>query len=233
MTAPKLFLALDVPTSAQAMELIDELADVVDGFKLGYELFFSAGAELAKQVKKKNKQLFVDLKLHDIPRTVEAGVRSLAGVGADLLTVHASGGSEMLAAAVGAADKHCTVVAVTVLTSHTQATLDELSVNEAVGQHALRLGRLALQVGAGGLVCSPLEAKSLRLNFGPKPVLVCPGIRPSGSASGDQKRVATPALAVAEGASVLVVGRPILEASNRVLAASNIQAEMNQARSQS
>lgn len=232
MTAPSLYLALDVPSAAKAEPLVQTLAAEVGGFKLGSELFLAEGPRLADLILGLSAHLFVDLKLHDIPRTVEAGARSLSRLGAHLLTIHASGGADMVKAAVlGASERaQCKVIAVTVLTSHTQQTLESVAVRESIVDHVLRLADLAITAGAHGVVCSVHEAASLRQRFGNDIELVCPGIRPEGVAHQDQKRVATPAEAVIAGASVLVVGRPIIEAQDRKQMTKQVTAQMRSVR---
>ena len=226
----ELIVALDVAGTAEAEAAVARLGDDVDFYKIGLELFSSAGPDVFRQVKRHGKRVFLDLKLHDIPRTVERAVRACAGLGVDLLTIHASGGRAMIRAAAGAAAE-CgapppRVVAVTCLTSLDQADLADLGVGRAVAEQVASLGRLAVAAGAAGIVCSPQEVAALRRLLGPAALLVTPGVRPAGANLGDQKRVATPGQAVRDGATHLVVGRPILDAPDPRAAAAAILAEM-------
>lgn len=226
--AQRLYVALDVPSAHAAEPIVKQLAGEVGGFKVGAELFYSDGAGIADLIVGLGANLFLDLKLHDIPRTVEAGAKRLAKQGAQLITVHASGGTDVVRAAVEGAsvNPHTRVLAVTVLTSHSQETLREIGVTRAMQDQVMALAELAARAGAHGLVCSALEVAALRALLGPDVTLLCPGIRPEGADAGDQKRVATPAEALRSGADLLVVGRPILEASDRRAAAAAIVADM-------
>jgi orotidine-5'-phosphate decarboxylase len=168
--------------------------------------------------------VFLDLKLHDIPATVEGAARSAAATGAALLTVHASGGADMVAAAVRGAGPGTRVLAVTVLTSLDAAALEAIGLAGPPDAAVVRLARLAVAAGAGGLVCSPHEVAQVRAAVGPGPLLVVPGVRPAGAAKGDQARVATPEDAVRAGADVIVIGRPLRDAPDPVAAARAIAA---------
>jgi orotidine-5'-phosphate decarboxylase len=226
--ADKLIVALDFPDVAQALALVDQLEGRCRWFKVGLELYLSAGNSVVSALKERGFSVFLDLKLHDIPNTVAGAVRSVAGLGADLLTVHASGGPAMLAAAADAAaamPKAPRLLAVTVLTSMDAMQLAATGIPDSPALQALRLARVAHAAGIRGLVCSPEEAAQMRREL-PDSVLVTPGIRPAGSAVGDQKRVATPALALAAGADYLVVGRPITQAEKPLLAAEAILREI-------
>ena len=229
MTA-QLIIALDVPETAAIAPIVDALPDAVRYYKVGLELFCADGPAALAPLKARGRSIFLDLKLHDIPRTVARSVASASAHGVSLLTVHAAGGRAMLKAAAEAAREagpdRPRLVAVTTLTSLDQGDLADLGVQRSVADHTLALGRLAIECGIDGLVCSPLEIESFRRELGPAPILVTPGIRPAGGALGDQKRVATPASAVRAGASYLVVGRPILEAPHPAAAATAILAEM-------
>jgi orotidine-5'-phosphate decarboxylase len=226
--AQRLFVALDLPSAHAAEPVVKQLASEVGGFKVGAELYYSHGPAISDLIVGLGAQLFLDLKLHDIPRTVEAGAKRLAKQGAALITVHASGGSEVVRAAVEGAsvNSRTRVLAVTVLTSHTQETLREVGVERTLPAQVLALAELAVRSGAHGLVCSAQEAAVLREALGAQVTLLCPGIRPLGSDAGDQKRVATPFDALRAGADLLVVGRPILEASDRRAATAAIVADM-------
>jgi orotidine-5'-phosphate decarboxylase len=226
--ADKLIVALDFPDTRQALALVDRLEGRCRWFKVGLELYLSAGNSVVLELKKRGFSVFLDLKLHDIPNTVAGAVRSVAGLGADLLTVHAGGGPAMLSAASEAAARMATaprLLAVTVLTSMDSAQLDAIGISDSLAHQALRLAKVAHAAGIQGLVCSPEEAAQMRTAL-PDSVLVTPGIRPAGASIGDQKRVATPAAALAAGADYLVVGRPITQAENPALAASAILEEM-------
>jgi orotidine-5'-phosphate decarboxylase len=178
------------------------------------------------ELKRRGYSIFLDLKLHDIPNTVASAVRAAAHLGVDMLTVHAAGGPEMITAAVGAAESRLTLLAVTVLTSMDAAQLEAIGVAETPAAQVGRLAAMAVACGVGGLVCSPNEVASLRKQLGDEPLLVIPGIRPEGADAGDQRRVATPAAAIASGASYLVVGRPITRSVDPEAAARAILAEM-------
>src|SRR5277367_45414 len=226
--ADKLIVALDFPDAAQALALVDRLDGRCRWFKVGLELYLSAGNSVVLTLKKRGFSVFLDLKLHDIPNTVAGAVRSVAGLGADLLTVHAGGGPAMLAVAADAAaamPKAPRLLAVTVLTSMDAMQLAATGIPDSPALQALRLARVAHAAGIRGLVCSPEEAVQMRREL-PDSVLVTPGIRPAGSAVGDQKRVATPALALVAGADYLVVGRPITQAEKPLLAAEAILREI-------
>jgi len=222
----ELIVALDVPQARQIPDVVKSLPQSVTFYKVGLELFTAAGPDALAFLKDQGKQVFLDLKLHDIPRTVARAVQSAAAHGVQLLTVHACGGHAMLAAAAAAAQGRLNLLAVTVLTSLDQQDLATIGVMRPLDQHIQALGKLAIDSGIQGLVCSPLETRAFRNALGPNPLLVTPGIRPAGTAVGDQKRVATPAMAAADGASYIVVGRPILEAPQPGLAAEQILAEL-------
>lgn len=211
----QLAVALDLPSAAEAFRLLDRLGDQCRWVKVGMELFFAEGAALVHQLRQRHLQVFLDLKLHDIPNTVASAIRSLARLDVQLLTVHTLGGPEMLAAAQTATDQ-CggpDLLGVTVLTSIDSLQMRQLGIGGASKDQVLRLAHLALAAGLHGLVCSPLEAAPLRAAMGERPYLVTPGVRPSGSAADDQRRISTPAIAIGEGASLLVVGRPITRSS--------------------
>ena len=226
----ELIVALDVSSIAEVEQTVDRLGDSVTFYKIGLELFSAEGPEVIRAVKRRGKKVFLDLKLHDIPRTVERAVKSGAALGVDLMTIHASGGRNMIRAAKDAA-LSCgalapKILAVTVLTSLDQPDLDDLGVGRGMRAQVEALGLLACVNGADGIVCSPQEATAMRAALGPDALLVTPGVRPAGAAIGDQKRVATPGQAVRDGATHLVVGRPILEADDPCAAARMIAAEM-------
>ncbi len=225
----RVIVALDVPCAADIKPLVSQVPAEIEWYKVGLELFISEGHQAIQFLRDMGKQIFLDLKLHDIPRTVERAVHTASLHKVGLLTVHASGGPAMLRAAAEAAqacDHPPLVVAVTALTSLDQSDLTALGVTRDLKEHARALGRLAIDSGIDGLVCSPHEAAALRSDLGPDPILVTPGIRMPEGDSGDQKRVATPADAVAAGSDFLVVGRPIVQADDPSEAARNILRDM-------
>ncbi|NLX25762.1 MAG: orotidine-5'-phosphate decarboxylase [Lentisphaerae bacterium] len=229
MSRADLIVALDVPNAA-AMELkLQQMPEFVEWYKVGLELFCAEGPAVLEPLKKRGKKIFLDLKLHDIPRTVDNAVKTAAEHGVNLMTVHAIGGRAMLEEAVRAA-KACEnppkLVAVTTLTSLSQDDFEDLGIKRTVSEQAIELGRLAISSGIDGMVTSAHEAKALREAF-PEAILVTPGIRMPEGDLGDQKRVATPSFAVAQGATHLVVGRPIVQADDPVLAAVAIFEDMN------
>jgi orotidine-5'-phosphate decarboxylase len=224
-----LAFALDVADMDAATEAALAVGDAVDMLKIGLELFVLAGPRAVSLGELAKRPVFLDLKLHDIPETVERAVARACALGVKLLTVHAAGGGAMLERAVTRAEKEATgltVVAVTVLTSLDDADLARTGVTGSTEQHVLRLARLAWSAGVRGLVCSPREVGRLRRELGPGAVLVTPGIRRSDGASDDQKRTATAAEAVRDGATWLVVGRPIRDASDPRAAAQAMQLEI-------
>jgi orotidine-5'-phosphate decarboxylase len=234
MTRPedRLIVALDVASAAAAKKVVQALGPAVSTFKVGNQLFTAEGPGVVRDLVASGKKVFLDLKFHDIPNTVAGGVRSAAALGASMLTVHATGGAAMLRAAVDAArqaTKHPIILAVTVLTSLSDADLPEIGVAAPTRDHALVLATLAQNCGCDGIVASPQEAHVLRQNLASGLVIVTPGIRPAGSGRGDQSRVNTPAEAIAAGADYLVVGRPVTEAANPRKAAEAILQEIENA----
>jgi orotidine-5'-phosphate decarboxylase len=211
--------ALDFPSWREAEAFARAVTPEVGMFKVGLELFAAEGPSAVRAASGLGRPVFLDLKLHDIPATVEGAARAAARSGASLLTVHASGGAEMVRAAVRGAGNGVTVLAVTVLTSLDAAALEEIGLAGSPGAAVVRLARLAVAAGAGGLVCSPREVAQVRAAVGRDPLLVVPGVRPAGSARGDQARVATPAEAVGAGADVIVLGRPLRDAPDPAAAA--------------
>ncbi len=225
----ELIVALDVPDAVAIPGIVSALPESVNFYKVGLELFTAAGPEALTWLKAHGKRIFLDLKLHDIPCTVARAVDAAFRHGVNLLTVHAGGGRAMLSAAAEARSGDLHIVAVTVLTSLDQRDIAELGISRDITTHTAMLGELAVACGIDGVVCSPLETAMFRRRLGPEPFIVTPGIRLAGGDRGDQKRIATPAMAVSDGASHLVVGRPILAASDPGLAAEKILAEMNAA----
>jgi orotidine-5'-phosphate decarboxylase len=224
----RLAVALDSdPQECRA--LLAGIRDEIDLAKIGLTSFAGAGPRFVREVVSE-VPVFLDLKLHDIPAQVAGAAARAASLGVSYLTVHAAGGAAMIAGAVeavAAVDPPGTrILAVTVLTSLDDGDLGAMGVADGAAEQVLRLAELALTAGAHGLVCSPLEVGALRARFGDDPILVVPGIRPPGSAAGDQKRTLTPAEAAAAGADVIVVGRPITDASDPREAAARIKAEL-------
>jgi orotidine-5'-phosphate decarboxylase len=225
----RLIVALDVPDARTASLLVDRLDDTCAWFKVGLELFVAAGPAVLEPLLRRGYSVFLDLKLHDIPNTVAGAVRSAAGLGARMLTIHAAGGPAMLAAAQKAVAEFPTapqLLAVTVLTSMDESQLKATGVHRSPAEQVESLARMGMDCGIRGFVCSPQEVATLRRITGPEGTLVIPGIRPAGGAQGDQKRIATPADALRNGASYLVVGRPITQAADPAKAAEAILAEM-------
>ena len=234
MTArERVIVALDVTALDLAVSLIDRLEGAVLWFKVGAPLFTAAGPGAVEAVRKRGARVFLDLKYHDIPAAVGSAVREASRLGVGLLTVHASGGTEMLRAAAAAAaaeTERPLVLAVTVLTSLDRARLQrELQVPVAVEGQAVHLATLARAAGVDGVVASPREAGALRTALGRELTLVTPGIRPAGATADDQVRVATPAAAVRAGADYLVVGRPVTGAPDPRVAAAAIIREIEEA----
>ncbi|MEP7071513.1 MAG: orotidine-5'-phosphate decarboxylase [Verrucomicrobiota bacterium] len=222
----RLILALDVPTRAQALSLTDELLPFIGMVKVGLQLFTAEGPDLVCALRDNGVRVFLDLKLYDIPNTVARAVEAAARLDVQMLTLHLSGGREMIAAATNAAPAGLLLLGVTVLTSANDETLRELGLKEGVAAQVARLAKLGEQAGLRGFVASPLELAALRQILAQDAQLVIPGIRPSGSDAGDQKRTMTPAKAVAAGADYLVVGRPIRAAEDQKAAARKIIEEL-------
>jgi orotidine-5'-phosphate decarboxylase len=234
----RLIVALDVPTAAAAAELVKKLEGTCQWFKVGLELFTAAGPAVLEPLIAHGDSIFLDLKFQDIPNTVAGAVRSAASLGVRMMTVHSAGGPAMLAAAKAALDGIANppeLLAVTVLTSMDAAALESTGIARSPAQQVELLARMGFAAGIRGFVCSPQEVASLRAITGPDGVLVIPGIRPASAdipaaaKTDDQKRIATPADALRNGASFLVVGRPITQAPDPAKAAQAILAEMSEA----
>lgn len=233
LTSPKdrLIVALDFPTAVETLEFTEKLEQTCRWVKVGLELFVAEGPGIVASLAEQGFSVFLDLKLHDIPNTVAGAVRTASTAGARLLTLHSAGGPAMLAAAAEAAQSlpaAPALLAVTVLTSMDLAQLKAIGVERSAAEQVALLAGMASQAGIGGFVSSSEEVAALRKAH-PEATLVVPGIRPTGSAVGDQKRVATPTRALTEGADYLVVGRPITQAENPAEAASQILKEMAEA----
>jgi orotidine-5'-phosphate decarboxylase len=224
----RLIVALDLPEVAAAEAMIARLGDAVTFYKIGYQLGYAGGLPLVRRLADAGKKVFADLKLHDIGNTVARGVESVARTGATFLTVHAYP-QTMKAAVEGREGSGLKLLAVTVLTSYDDGDLHAAGYRLGVSDLVEARAQQAQLLGVDGLVCSAEEATSLRKIVGHQMVLVTPGIRPAGSAGGDQKRIMTPVRAISAGSDYLVVGRPILEAADPKAAAEAIQAEIKQA----
>ena len=229
MKDKNILIALDFDDIDVMYQLVDQLDPSQCRLKVGKELFTRFGPDLVRQLQAKGFDIFLDLKFHDIPNTVAKAVASAAELGVWMVNVHASGGSKMISAAKEAlkpyGDKAPLLIAVTVLTSMSQDDLDELGLPTAAEQVA-KLAQLAAKAGADGVVCSALEAATIKQLCGDDFVTVTPGIRPQGSSTDDQQRTMTPSRAVANGADYLVIGRPITQAKEPMTALSNIHAEL-------
>ncbi|HEX8937750.1 MAG TPA: orotidine-5'-phosphate decarboxylase [Sphingomicrobium sp.] len=220
-----IFVAIDTPDLARALHITEAVRDHAGGVKLGLEFFSAQGPEGVRRISALGLPVFLDVKLHDIPNTVGKAVEALAPLEPAILTVHAGGGRAMLAAARAAAPARTKVVAVTVLTSLDQADLAAAGVSGSPAEQVARLAALARDSGVDGIVCSGAEVAAARAAW-PKGFFVVPGIRPAGADVGDQKRVMTPAQALADGASVLVIGRPITGAPDPAQAAAELAAAL-------
>ena len=224
----RLIVALDLPTVRDAEAMVERLGDSVSFYKIGYQLAFAGGLPLTRALTQAGKRVFLDMKLHDIENSVAKGVENVARLGVNFLTVHAYP-QTMKAAVAARAGSDLKILAVTVLTSYDDIDLAESGYATGVEALVARRAQQAHDLGVDGLVCSPEEASPLRLAVGHDMVFVTPGIRPQGSARGDQKRVTTPAQAIAAGADHLVVGRPITEASDPKAVAQAIVDEISAA----
>ena len=224
----RLIFALDVPDHAKAKELAAKLRGRVGMFKIGLELFTSLGPRIVQDIQQAGVPVFLDLKLHDIPKTVERAARIISGLGVRFTTVHASGGREMLQAAVEGVSGKVGILAVTVLTSTGQDEARAMGI-DSISDLVLQRARMAKEAGCAGVVCSGQEVKRVKESCGAGLLAVCPGVRPAGGEKGDQKRVVTPSMALSDGADYIVVGRPIRDAVDPAEAARRIVAEMESA----
>jgi orotidine-5'-phosphate decarboxylase len=234
--AHHIIVALDAPTAAEALALADQLSGKARWLKVGMTLFYAEGPSIVSELRERGFELFVDLKIHDIPHQARGAAAALARLGCGLLTVHAAGGGAMVEAAVlgaaeGAAQADLArpkVIAVTVLTSLDVHALANTGVSDSPGAQAARLASLASKAGADGVVCSPQEAAAMRSLLGVDALVVTPGVRPEWAGVDDQARVATPSAALARGASHLVIGRPITAAADPALAFERIVSEIEE-----
>jgi len=222
---PRCFVALDLPSVAEAESMVEILGDAVDSYKIGLQLLPIGGVELGQRLKRLGKNVFYDFKFHDIGATVEKATRSIAGLNADLLTVHARP-DVMRAAVKGRGGSPLKILGVTVLTSLDQEALKAIGYNDNAEALVMRRVQQALEAGIDGVVSSPLEAAAIRAVVPDSFLVVTPGVRPKGSDVGDQKRTATPSSALESGATHLVIGRPITQAADPRAAALAIAAEM-------
>jgi len=225
----RLIVALDVPEAAAARSLVRQIGDAAGLYKVGLQLFTAEGPAVIRELVNSGHQVFLDLKLHDIPNTVASAVRAAGKLRVSMLTVHASGGINMLRAAKDAAPSGLKVLAVTVLTSLKDEDLQEIGIAGGVTDQVLRAAVLARQAGCDGVVASAKESALLRRELGEGFIIVNPGVRPAGAETNDQQRVATPAEAIAAGASHIVVGRPVTQSADPAGAARAIIAEMEHA----
>lgn len=230
---PRLVVALD-GSEEESRTLAESLLDSVEWVKVGMTLFYESGPAIVRELREAGFSVFLDLKLHDIPHQVRGAARTLARLGVGMMTVHASGGTEMIEAAVEGAREGAqesgvsapAVLAVTVLTSIGDADLRELGIERSADEQVRMLATVAVKAGASGIVCSPREAAAMRALLGTDVLIVTPGVRPAGSGAGDQKRTATPSEALGAGASHVVIGRPITAAASPARAAADIATEM-------
>ncbi|MAW79132.1 MAG: orotidine-5'-phosphate decarboxylase [Parvularcula sp.] len=222
----RLIIALDLPTTEDAQRAVDAIGDEGTFYKVGYQLMPIGGLDLARRLSNRGKKVFLDFKFHDIGATVERGVASVAKLGGDFLTVHAE--PDVLKGAVEGRgdDARLKILAVTVLTSLDQESLAKMGIDMALPDLVLKRAEFAAEAGADGVVASAKEAAAIKARFGDALKIVTPGVRPAGADANDQKRVVTPADAIAAGADHLVVGRPIIAAKNPQIAARDIQQEI-------
>lgn len=231
MKSPRVIVALDYASGDEAMAFVDRVTPQQCSLKVGLELYTAAGPSLIRALKQRGFHIFLDLKFHDIPNTVERACQQAAVLGVDLLTVHCLGGRTMLEAArrgVGEAAGRPRVLGVTLLTSHEASDIREVGIAGDIAIRAVALAELAQAARLDGVVCAATEVQELRHRFGPGFLLVTPGIRPAGDAAGDQRRVATPAQALMSGADLLVIGRPITQSADPSATLRMIEAEIAQ-----
>ena len=226
----RLIVALDVSTASEAQKLVARIGEAAGIYKVGLQLFTAEGPSIVRDLVSSGRRVFLDLKLHDIPTTVALAVKSAAELRVDMLTVHASGGAAMLRAATEAAAGRLNILAVTFLTSLNDENMQEIGISGRVSDQVLRMAALAQSAGCQGIVTSPREALMVRKALGEGFAIVTPGIRPAGAETNDQQRTATPALAISNGVSHIVVGRPITHATDPAKAAQAIISEMEQAK---
>jgi len=224
--AERIIVALDVPTKREALELVDKLRDKISFFKIGLQLYTAEGPEIVREVLASGASVWLDVKLHDIPNTVARAVESANRFGVQMLTIHLSGGTEMVRAATAARANNMLLLGVTVLTSSTEETLREIGIQEKVDNQVLRLAKLGVKAGIDGVVASPHEIKMLRREFRDRIKIAVQGIRPSWAEPGDQKRFMTPSQALDAGADYIGIGRPITAHPNPGEAVAKILEEL-------
>lgn len=223
----KIIVAIDTPDALSALRLVESLGDTVGWVKIGLQLFTAEGPSIIRQMKDQGRKVFLDLKFHDIPNTAREAVHSAVALGVDMTTIHLAGGRSMIKEAVGAAEHSSLIVlGVTVLTSMNETGLHEIGVPRTPAEQVEHLVALGTEVGLRGVVCSPWEISLLRARFGNSLTIVTPGVRPAGSATGDQSRIMTPGDALQAGADHLVIGRPITAAASPREAAQKILDEI-------
>ena len=223
-----IIVALDVESATDAEALVTRIGPRVNFYKVGMELYAAAGMDFARDLLAERKQVFLDLKFYDIPETVSRAVARVAGTGVRFLTVHAVG-SVMRAAVAGRAGSNLQLLGVTVLTSFGPEDLDDLDYQGTITDLVARRARKAMELGIDGVVASPLEAAAVRAIIGPDALLVTPGVRSAGAGQGDQKRVATPAQAIRDGANYLVMGRQITRAADPAAEVDRVLFEISEA----
>jgi orotidine-5'-phosphate decarboxylase len=224
--ADKIIVALDVATKKEALALVEQLRAQISFFKVGLQLYTAEGPEIVRGILATNAKVFLDLKLHDIPNTVGRAVESAARLEVQMLTIHLSGGPEMIRAAVAARKNNLSILGVTVLTSADEETLREIGISDKIDNQVLRLAKLGVECGIDGLIASPREVKMLRQEFGGEIKIVTPGVRPNWAEAGDQKRAVTPREALDVGADYVVIGRPIVADPNPRQALTKILGEL-------
>jgi orotidine-5'-phosphate decarboxylase len=224
--ADKIIVALDVATKKEALALVEQLRAQISFFKVGLQLYTAEGPGIVRGVLATNAKVFLDLKLHDIPNTVGRAVESAARLEVQMLTIHLSGGPEMIRAAVAARKNNLSILGVTVLTSADEETLREIGISDKIDNQVLRLAKLGVECGIDGLIASPREVKMLRQEFGGEIKIVTPGVRPNWAEAGDQKRAVTPREALDVGADYVVIGRPIVADPNPRQALTKILGEL-------
>lgn len=229
MPEPRIIVALDFSSESVAWQLVNKLEPQLCRLKVGKELFTTAGPRFIEKLVSKKYDVFLDLKFHDIPNTVAQACKAATNLGVWMVNIHALGGRKMMMAAREAIpDSHTRLIAVTLLTSMDQSDLNDIGLQGTPQQNVERLARLASDCGLDGVVCSALETHQLRLQLGENFCLVTPGIRPGNAASNDQKRITTPKQAILDGAHYLVIGRPITQAKDPVLACRQINSEISE-----
>jgi len=224
--ADKIIVALDVPSKKDALGLVEQLRGQISFFKIGLQLYTAEGPEIVRAVLSTGAKVWLDLKLYDIPNTVGRAVESATGLGVQMLTIHLSGGAEMIRAATSARKGSMSILGVTVLTSSTDETLREIGIASNAEDQVLRLARLGVENGIDGVVASPHEIKRLRSEFGENIQIAVQGIRPTWAKAGDQKRFMTPRAALEAGADYIGIGRPITKHPNPREAVQKILAEL-------